>query len=219
MNNKYYDYSNIDFSKIKLIQFIKKDPENPEHLLSDNVEKIFQNEYIPLLLTNIKPVDNLLLTHLNIQYKRRTKIYITTPVMMNIFGINKRYNTFEMNLSFLNIDDNPKMKGFYDVIKTFEYTQMAQIGLTKDTQSNYLSQIKQSKDKKYDPYITIKLPFRYNKFDIDIYNKTYSGQSIIDIKHGNHMRCNIFIDKIQKYNGKYICKWKCSYIEMINKKN
>ena len=216
MNNKYYDYSNIDFSKINLIQFIKKDPDNLEHQKSETVEKIFQTEYIPIL-KNIQPVDNLLLTHLNIQYNRMNKILITTPIMMNIFGINKRYSTFEMNLSFIKIDTNPKMKEFYDIIKTFEYTQMVKIGLTNDTQSKYLSQIKQSKDKQYDPYITIKLPFRYNKFDIDIYNKRYSGQSILDIRHGNNIRCNIYIDKIQKYNGKYICKWKCSYIEIINK--
>ena len=49
MNNKYYDYSNIDFSKINLIQFIKKDPDNLEHQISDTVEKIFQTEYIPIL--------------------------------------------------------------------------------------------------------------------------------------------------------------------------
>lgn len=215
MNNKYYDPSKIDFSKINFIQFIEKDPENPEHATAKFKENIFKNEYVSCFKNKI-PYNNLLLTHLNVNYLGINKINITTPVMKNIFGINKRYNSFDMCLSFHNIDTDPDVKGFYDVIKAFEYSQMVQIGLTEKTQSDYLTQIRQSEDERYDPYLSIKLPFRYNKFDIDIYNKDYSAMSIMDIRHGAMLRCNIYIDKIQKYNGKYICKWKCSYIDVIS---
>ena len=215
MNNKFYDYTKIDFSKINYIQFIEKDPENPEHRDAKNSEKIFKKEYISCFKHKV-PRNNLLLTHLNVNYNGSGRIQITTPVMKNIFGINKQHTSFDMCLSFVDVENDATMKAFYDVVKTFEYSQMAQIGITEETEREYFSQIKQSEEAHYDPYISIKLPFKYNRFEVDIYNKEYSGMSIVDVRHGYMLRCNIYMDKIQKYNGKYICKWKCSYIDVIS---
>ena len=215
MNNKFYDYSKVDFSKINYIQFVEKDNDNVNHQRAKYKDKIFKKDFVSCELHK-SPKNNFLLSHMNLFYNGNNKINITTPIMQNVFGINKKYNSFNMCISFADIENNPNIKGFYDIIKAFEFSQMAYIGLTEKTQNEYISQIKYPEDDKYDPFITIKLPFRYNKFDVDIYNKEYSGMGIMDIRHGNKLRCNIYIDTIQKYNGKYMCKWKCSYIEMIS---
>jgi hypothetical protein len=213
MNNKYYNYKRIlDFDNIKYIQFILKDPNNPEHN-SKLIEEKFDKQYIPWFKVN-KPSKNLLLTHLNLDYNGQTKIYLTTPVMPCVFGLEKSFNSFQFKLSFTDIDTNPKIKEFYDVIKTVEYSQMMSIGITDKNETDYISQIKQDDEEKYPPHITIKLPFRYNKFEVDIYNKNMSGMGITNIRARQLLCCNIYIDSIQKFNGKYMCKWKCSYIDV-----
>ena len=78
----------------------------------------------------------------------------------------------------------------------------------------YLSQIRQDKDMKYDPNLIVKIPFRGNSYDVDIRNKD-SPCSITNIYRFSKMKCDIYIDKIWKFNGKYICKWKVKKIEII----
>ena len=46
---------------------------------------------------------------------------------------------------------------------------------------------------------------------VDIKNKD-SACSISNIYNFTKVRCDIFIDKVWKYNDKYVCKWKVSKI-------
>ena len=64
-------------------------------------------------------------------------------------------------------------------------------------------------DKKgvYDPTLYIKLPFNYNKYEVDIYNDRFPI-TILGIQKYMTMTCDIYIDKIWKFNDRYICKWK-----------
>ena len=54
-------------------------------------------------------------------------------------------------------------------------------------------------------------PFKYNKFEVDIYNDKFPI-SILNIHKFMNMTCDIYIDKIWKFNDKYICKWKVKNI-------
>ena len=214
MDNKFHDYSAINFKQIKYNQFIEKNPDSEEHNKCKNIEKMFNKEFIPCSKYKL-PKDNLLLSHINLSYKGRNRIQVTTPVMRCLFGFESSFKNFQIKLSFDDIDSDPEIKNFYNFIKTCEYINMANIGLNVENDNDYISQIKQDSEEKYAPHLIIKLPFRYNKFDIDIYNKEYSAMSITDIRMSHMLKCNIYIDSIQKYNSRYICKWKCSYIEII----
>ena len=74
-----------------------------------------------------------------------------------------------MNLQFTDLDTDPDMKQFYDYINDVETICQNFVGANP---SDYLSQIKRDKNKKYDPYLVTKLPFRYNRFEVDIYSDT-----------------------------------------------
>ena len=56
--------------------------------------------------------------------------------------------------------------------------------------------------------------FNYNKYEVDIYNDRFPI-TILGIQKYMTMTCDIYIDKIWKFNGKYICKWKVKKIEII----
>ena len=83
---------------------------------------------------------------------------------------------------------------------------MAHIGISENSIENYTSQIQYDKNEVYDPSLVVKLPFKYNKFEVDIYNDTFPI-SIFNIQKFMSMTCDIYIDKIWKYNDKYVCKW------------
>ena len=48
---------------------------------------------------------------------------------------------------------------------------MKYLGLDEENCDLYISQIKHDKNNKYDPYLNIKVPFRYNKYEIELKNK------------------------------------------------
>lgn len=155
-------------------------------------------------------ISNLGYIEITIGYKY--PIYITTPTMVCPFGFNKNSNTIA--LQFTNIKTDSTMKCFYDLIQELELNQMNYIGLEADQIELYLSQIKHDKDMKYDPNLIVKIPFRGNKYDVEIRNKD-SPCSITNVYKFSKMKCDIYIDKIWKYNGKYVCKWKVKKILLV----
>ena len=92
---------------------------------------------------------------------------------------------------------------------------MMYLGLDDSNSDVYTSQIRYSKDDKYDPTLVVKLPFTYNKYDVDIYHDDFPI-SILNIQRFSRMTCDIYIDKIWRFNGKYICKWKAKQIYVHN---
>ena len=71
--------------------------------------------------------------------------------------------------------------------------------------------IRYDKKGRYDPNLLTKIPFRGTKYLVDIKNKD-SACSISNIYNFTKVRCDIFIDKVWKYNDKYVCKWKVGKI-------
>ena len=124
------------------------------------------------------------------------------------FGVNQQGSSFILNLQFTNYKENKEVHQIYDFINQLENKQIEHIGLDESNIDLYLSQIKRDKNKKYDPNLVIKIPFRYNKMDINCYNKEGDNINILNLSKFSKVKCDIYIDKIWLFNEKYICKWK-----------
>ena len=139
-------------------------------------------------------------------------VKVTTPVMVCPFGFNKQTN--QIYLQFTNLKTDHEMNGFFNFIQHIEHQEMKYLGLTSEDVDLYISQIKFDKKEQYDPNLIIKVPFRSNKYDVDI-RTTDKDCSIANIYNFSKMKCDIYIDNIWKFNGKYVCKWKVSSILLV----
>ena len=135
--------------------------------------------------------------------------------MKCLFGIQKSGSYFQMSLQFNNIKEDDTIKYFFDFIQDLEFECMKRIGLSESDADNFISQIKYDKNKKYDPNLSIKLPFNYNKFQTDIYSDNSSTVNLFQIQNFTPMQCDIYLDKIWKMNNKYYTKWKCKTIHLL----
>jgi hypothetical protein len=139
-------------------------------------------------------------------------VKIQTPTMVCPFGFNRQTN--QIYLQFSNLKTDPEMKGFLNCIQSMEHQQMKYIGLTSEDIDLYISQIKYDKKEKYDPNLVIKVPFRANRYEVDV--RTSDNEcSIANIYNFSKMKCDIYIDNIWKFNGKFVCKWKVSRILLV----
>ena len=139
-------------------------------------------------------------------------VKVTTPVMVCPFGFNKQTN--QIYLQFTNLKTDHEMNGFFNFIQNIEHQQMKYLGLTSEDLDLYISQIKYDKKEKYDPNLIVKIPFHLNKYDVDI-RTSDKDCSIANIYNFSKMKCDIYIDKIWKFNGKYVCKWKVTSILLV----
>jgi hypothetical protein len=139
-------------------------------------------------------------------------IYLTTPIMVAPFGFNRQTN--QIYLQFTNVRTDSEVNSFYNFVQGLEMKQMEYLGLNEGDADLYISQIRHDKNGKYDPNLILKVPFSKNKYDIDIHNKEGEECSISTVYNFSKMQCDIYIDKIWKYNEKYICKWKVKKIQM-----
>ena len=158
------------------------------------------------------PKDILNLGNIDI-YAGKHPIYVTTPLMTCLFGFDRRTN--QMCLQFTDFKTDSEMRSFHDFIQELELRQMKYLGLNEETCDLYNSQIRQDKDGKYDPYLLVKVPFKNNRYEVDICDKDSSSCSITNIYNFTKMKCDIFIDKIWKYNDTYICKWKVRKVLLV----
>ena len=139
-------------------------------------------------------------------------IILTTPIKVCPFGFNKGTNI--LTLQFTNFKTDPEMNSFLKFIKELELQQMQYIGLDEDESDLYLSQIKVDDKMRYDPNLLLKVPFKNNGYDVSIRSKG-SSISVTNIYKWTKLKCDIYIDKIWRFNGKYVCKWKVKNI-LIN---
>ena len=98
---KYITYDKIDQNKIKFINYQCEDMS----IIKSSEKKYKENK-------NCKKEDNNF-GYVNIKYCNNLFLYLTTPKMKCLFGINKTSgNSFQMNLQFTNLNDDQKMKSF-----------------------------------------------------------------------------------------------------------
>ena len=153
--------------------------------------------------------------YIQLYYNKHPQVYITTPPMKCLFGVQKSGSNFQMSLQFNTIKEDDTMKYFFDFIQNLEFECMKKIGLSESDADNFISQIKYDKKKQYDPNLSIKLPFSYNRFQTDIYSDHSDTVNLFQIQNFTPMQCDIYLDKIWKMNNKYYAKWKCKTIHLI----
>ena len=153
--------------------------------------------------------------YLQLHYLKHNSFHVQTPVMKCLFGIQKNGNQFSMSLQFSDLQDNNEMKHFFDFIQNTEFHCMKSLGLTEDEGERFISQIKYDKKGRYDPNLSVKLPFHYNRFQTDIYSDHSSNVNLFQIQGFAPMECDIYLDKIWKMNDKFHAKWKCKTIHLV----
>ena len=151
--------------------------------------------------------------YVSLYYNQNPLIYVTTPVMVCLFGLDKR--TKQMSLQFTNLESDNEMKSFFDFIENIEVNNMKSLGIDEDNYDKYINQIRYDKQRKYDPNLSVKVPFVNNRYDMDIYSDDYSIINIENICNFTKMRCDIYIDKIWKWNDVFTCKWKVKVIHLV----
>ena len=151
--------------------------------------------------------------YVSLYYNQNPLIYVTTPVMVCLFGLDKK--TKQMSLQFTNLESDSEMKSFFDFIENVEVNNMKNLGIDEDNYDKYINQIRYDKDRKYDPNLSVKVPFVNNRYDIDIYSEGYSLINIENICNFTKMKCDIYIDKIWKWNDVFTCKWKAKVIHLV----
>ena len=151
--------------------------------------------------------------YVSLYYNQNPLIYVTTPVMVCLFGLDKK--TKQMSLQFTNLESDSEMKSFFDFIENIEVNNMKNLGIDEDNYDKYINQIRYDKDRKYDPNLSVKVPFVNNRYDIDIYSDEYSLINIENICNFTKMKCDIYIDKIWKWNDVFTCKWKAKVIHLV----
>ena len=197
---KYIDHSAYDLNDINYSTFICKD--------CTKKQKEFE-----LTLDDESPKDLKNFGYISLNYQNNPLIYVTTPPMICLFGVDK--NTNNMSLQFTNLKNDHVMQSFFNFVKNIEFTQMNYLNLNDDDMDSYTSQIRFDKQEKYDPNLSVKIPFKYNKYECDIKNENYSSMNILNINNFTKMQCDIYIDNIWKWNDKFICKWKCKKIYIL----
>ena len=153
--------------------------------------------------------------YIQLYYLKNPFVYVTTPPMKCLFGIQKSGTNFQMSLQFTNLQEDEQMKNFYNFIQNIEFECMKQLGLVEDESDNFISQIKIDKKGIYEPNLSVKLPFHYNQFSTDIYSEHSDTVNIFQIQKFTPMECDIYLDKIWKMNDKYYSKWKCKIIHLL----
>ena len=159
--------------------------------------------------------DHLKYGYVQLHYYKNDFFYVTTPPMKCLFGVQKNgFNNFQMSLQFTNLDTDSSMKYFYDFIEDTEFQCMRLLGLSENESELFMSQIRRDKKGKYEPNLSVKLPFRYNKFETDIYSDRDEIPNLLQIPSFAKVQCDIYLDKIWKMNDKFYGKWKvkCVYL-------
>ena len=153
--------------------------------------------------------------YVNIHYLNNPILYITTPPMKCLFGVKKNSNNFQMNLQFTDLEENNKMKDFYDFVQNIEFMCMKYLDLDENNLDKFVSQIQHDKNNRYEPNLLVKIPFHYNQFLTDLYSDNSSVLNIFTIKNFQLMECDLYIDKLWKMNDKFYLKWKCKIIHLL----
>ena len=121
-----------------------------------------------LTLNDESPKDLKNFGYISLNYQNNPLIYVTTPPMICLFGVDK--NTNNMSLQFTNLKNDNVMQSFFNFIKNIEFTQMNYLNLNDDDMELY-NKIRFDKEEKYDPNLSVKIPFKYNKYECDIKNE------------------------------------------------
>jgi len=197
LKNIHHDRYKVD--NIQYANFLWEDCTKKKEVIQDKSRKF------AIDLKNI--------AYTSIYYNGTPIIYVTTPVMTCLWGMSKQSN--QISLQFTDVKNDTSMKSFYNFIKDVEIHNMRNLGITEDNMDEYGTQIRIDKSGKYEPNLSVKVPFVDNRFDVEVFNDEKEIINIYNINNFVKMICDIYIDKIWKYNDIFYCKWKARKIYLV----
>ena len=153
------------------------------------------------------------IAYTSLYYNGTPMIYVTTPVMTCLWGMNKQSK--QIALQFTDVENDSSMKSFFTFIRNIEIHNMRNLGITEKDIDKYGSQIRQDKVSKYDPNLSVKVPFQENRYEVEVFNDEHENINIYSINNFVKMQCDIYIDKIWKYNDVFYCKWKARKLYLV----
>lgn len=115
------------------------------------------------------------------------KLIIELPVMKCINGIDKYFSKYQI---MLEITD----KDFLDFMIDLEETNKKHC----DSNNKYKSNLVHNNNKSY---LTLKVPYRYNRFEIDIKSDRIYLPTIENIKPNTNIKCKIILPKLWTYEN------------------
>lgn len=138
-------------------------------------------------------VDKITMSGNSVYYDNK-QLVIETPVMRIPFEIKKEFNKFKLRLEFSNLEKDDNIQHFLSKLIDIEDYFQKYIGC-----DNFKSPIVQYNN--FDPFIEVTLPYRYNKFEVDIksdINEIYLP-IISDVKKNMYVKCKLVIPKLWDY--------------------
>ena len=179
-----------------------------------------------------------------LNYENGQRIILHTPKMHLPFGVSKfqepgKPPKYSLDLSFGKMDEDPKVKAFYDVIHSIDEKIIADTKknsltwLRKKTVSEdvartlYTPAVKRSKDKetgevndKYPPTFKAKIPFWEDVFKCDVFDhdKTkLEGDFTGHLTKGMSVMAIVRCSGVWFSGGKYGCTWTLHQLKIVSK--
>lgn len=115
------------------------------------------------------------------------KFSLNTPVMICKSDIRKYFNKYELILEILDDD-------FLRLLMDIEENNKKHCSQDSQYKSNIIRM--NNKD-----YLKLKVPYRYNKYEVNIESDRIYLPTVADIKEGERVKCKINIPKIWHYRN------------------
>ena len=181
-----------------------------------------------------------------LNYSGGQRIVLHTPKMRLPYGIGKyeepgKPPKYSLDLSFANMESDPKIKAFYDAIHSIDEKIIADTKknslawLRKKTVSEdvartlYTPSVKHSKDKetgeitdKYPPTFKVKIPFWENQFTCNVFDhekKKLEGDWTENISKGQSVMAIIKCGGVWFSGGKYGVSWQLHQLKLVGQPN
>lgn len=139
------------------------------------------------------------------------KIIVESPIMICHNAVEKYFNKYEIKLEFPL--DKKDGKDFLEFMKMLEINNRANMNHLAE----YRSQLYQIGEKWI---LVLKVPYRYNNFEVEVKSKSKFSPTIFDIKEGDFLKSVIDIEKMWHFskNSKLLagCLMEIKEVELIN---
>ena len=89
--------------------------------LCDDMSKKNNDRTYSSTSNKIKIKDEQRLGYLQLYYNKNPLLYVTTPVMKCLFGIQNNNNNFQMSLQFTNLKEDEEQKSFFEKLNSNQF--------------------------------------------------------------------------------------------------
>ena len=151
------------------------------------------------------------------------KIIVQTPRMRVPFGVNSLKTEtgaekFSLDLSFQGKGDNPDVDAFYDFIHGFDEKILDEAfarsrewfakEMKRDVlQEFYRKMVKEAKDPKWADTFKVKLPYRYDRLDVELFDQNRKHMAATDVTAGCEAVLLIECSGLWFVNKIFGCGW------------